>query len=675
MARSYRINGNKLPRHRLHQITSARLAGPQSFSNEFGYRRAIDPSGVNIVKRKRLGEILRERGKISAGDLSKVISEQEGRLVHLGELMLERGLIQKPDLASALEEITHIPYLDCATVEPTRDALALVPQSIAERCCALPIERMGARMMVIMAEPQNLILLDELRFTSGAEIAPRLGFRNEILDAILRNYGAAQEPGRLSQPREITEETADGESGLKITFVSTSARQASREAFREVQAEIRQKRTPAVRVVSEVIQAALSRQASDIHIEPQEDNTVIRIRVDGVLRDLMHVPRTMQNSLVSRIKIISDMDIAERRTPQDGRFMVTIGDRQLDMRVSSLPTQYGEKVVMRLLESRAPMMTFVQLGLPATVAENMRRLLELPQGMLLVTGPTGSGKSTTLYSALHSLRKPSVNIVTVEDPVEYVLPGVNQVHVNVRAGLTFASCLRSILRQDPNVIMVGEIRDRETAEIAIKAAQTGHLVLSTLHTNDSVSAVIRLLDLEIPGYLIAASVTGILGQRLVRRLCACREQVASSAEFRERIAELGFPGPTEVAYRAVGCTACDHTGYKGRVGIYELLVVDESVRAAIREDSHTDAIRDAAMAHGLRLMQEDALEKVCSGVTTLDEALRVIPFEGIRTTDCSVCGQNLVPAFRFCPYCGTAQEKEKISRKVKKLVGEGILHS
>jgi type IV pilus assembly protein PilB len=624
------------------------------------------------VKRKKLGEILRERGKISADNLSKVISEQQGKLVHLGELMLERGLVEKSDLISALEEITHIPYVDCATVEPTPDALAQIPQGIAERCCALPVDRLGPRLTVIMAQPQNLILLDELRFTSGAEIDPRLGFRNEILEAIARNYGAGEKQPAAAKGEIFEGEESEAENGLKITFVSTSARQASREAFREVQAEIRQKRTPAVRVVSEVIQAAMDRQASDIHIEPQEDDTVIRIRVDGVLRDLMRVPRAMQNSLVSRIKIISDMDIAERRTPQDGRFMVSVGERQLDMRVSSLPTQYGEKVVMRLLESRAPTMTFAQLGLPEPVAEGLKRLLALPQGMLLVTGPTGSGKSTTLYSALHLLRKPSVNIITVEDPVEYVLSGINQVHVNVRAGLTFASCLRSILRQDPNVIMVGEIRDRETAEIASKAAQTGHLVLSTLHTNDSVSAVIRLLDLGIPEYLIAASVTGILAQRLVRRLCTCRNKVPISAEIRERISELGFMEPMEAEYRPVGCAICDHTGYKGRVGIYELLIVDESVRAAIRQGS-TEAIRDAALARGLKLMQEDAIEKVRTGVTTLEEALRVIPFERSETADCPACGKSVVPAFPFCPYCGTRQDKEKGSRKARKLIGEGIL--
>ena len=308
----------------------------------------------------------------------------------------------------------------------------------------------------------------------------------------------------------------------EIEFISTSTRQANREAIQEVQAELNQKKTPAVRLVSEIIQTAMKKRASDIHIEPQANATVVRIRVDGVLRELETIPRSIQNSLISRIKILSDMDIGERRAPQDGRFMVAVGPRKVDMRVSSLPTQYGEKIVMRLLETSAPLLSFADLGFPQDISERYRKLLALPQGMLLVTGPTGSGKSTTLYSALNVLRKPAVNIVTVEDPVEYDLPGINQVHVNSRAGLTFASCLRSILRQDPNVIMVGEIRDLETAEIAMKAAQTGHLVLSTLHTNDSISAVVRLLDLGIPEYLIASSVTGILAQRLVRKLCSCR---------------------------------------------------------------------------------------------------------------------------------------------------------
>jgi type IV pilus assembly protein PilB len=613
------------------------------------------------MRRKKLGEILQERGKISSHALSNAIAEQQGKVVRLGELLLERGLVDKSDLLPALYEVARVPYLDCSTVQPGNEALEKIPRPIAERCCALPIEMNQARLVTVMAEPQNLTLIDELRFTSGSEIDPRFGFTREIQEAIVRCYKGSTvcstpavetpSPDRSTAPASSAD--LDG-----IEFVSTTSKQANREAFQEVQAEVRRRSTPAVQVVSEIIRTALARQASDIHIEPQAADTAVRLRVDGVLQDLRRVPRSMQNSLSSRIKILSDMDIAERRAPQDGRFLVVVGGRKVDTRVSTLPTQYGEKIVMRLLESEGPALPFAQLGFPQFIDAEMSALLRQPQGMLLVTGPTGSGKSTTLYAALHQMRSPSVNIVTVEDPVEYVLPGINQVHVNARAGLTFASCLRSILRQDPNVIMIGEIRDRETAEIAMKAAQTGHLVLSTLHTNDSVSAVIRLLDLEIPPYLIAASLTGILAQRLVRVLCKCRMKIPAGPDYRARFAAIGSSDPPDAEYRAVGCAACEGTGFKGRVGVYELLNVHEPVRAAIR-NGQMDEIQDAARNQGMVTLQSDALDKVRSGITSLDEAMRVVSFEraSVFVPKCAHCGTPQASSFRFCPHCGMQRDR------------------
>ena len=333
--------------------------------------------------------------------------------------------------------------------------------------------------------------------------------------------------------------------------------------------------------------------------------------------------------------------------------MVAVGQHRVDMRVSTLPTQYGEKVVMRLLEATAPISSFANLGLPEEVAGRLLQAIAQPQGMLLVTGPTGSGKSTTIYSALNLLRKPAVNVVTVEDPVEYALPGVNQVQVNTRAGLTFASCLRSILRQDPNVIMIGEIRDLETAEIAMKAAQTGHMVLSTLHTNDSISAVARLLDLGIPEYLIASSVSGILAQRLIRKLCACHALKEVTPEYSERLASVGWlKAPERIAWPK-GCVVCDHTGYKGRIGIYEFLIIDDTIRAILRGAYKPDLVKAAAHGAGMHWMQEDALDKLQAGVTTLEEILRVIPMDSKSNTGCDRCGHELSPAYLFCPYCGT----------------------
>ncbi len=547
------------------------------------------------MKRKRLGEILQERGKISASDLHKLFQEQHGTAVRLGELILNRGLVDKASLIEALVEVSRVPYLDCSTIRCEKIALEAIPGAVAERLAILPVRMENSKLVVAMAEPQNLAVIDELRFTSGKTISPRLAFRTEILAAIVQNYTM----------------------------------------------------------------------------------TVVRIRVDGVLRELENVRRTLQNSLVSRIKILSDMDIGERRAPQDGRFEVAVGSRRVDMRVSTLPTQFGEKVIMRLLEASAPLLSFADLGFPRDIADRISQMLSLPQGMLLVTGPTGSGKSSSLYSCLNQLRKPTVNIVTVEDPVEYALPGINQVHVNTRAGLTFASTLRTILRQDPNVIMVGEIRDLETAEIAMKAAQTGHLVLSTVHTNDSISAVVRLLDLGIQDYLIASSVTGILAQRLVRKLCACHTLEPMTPEYAARLAEAGSKAkPGKVPWPA-GCELCDRTGYKGRIGVYELLQIDESIRSILRGRFKPDLVRNAARANGMRRLQEDALEKLRLGITSLDEIQRVVPFETQAPAACTGCGRELLSAFHYCPFCGTKREAGGATSRMESSfdVTQGILSS
>ena len=378
------------------------------------------------MKRKKLGEILQDRGHISAASLQKLFKVQEGNMVRLGELILERGLVDKASLVKALEEVSHVPYLDCTEIQCDVAVLQSIPRPMAVRLETLPVRMDESRLVVVMAEPQNVTTIDELRFSLGKDISPRFGFRAEIQAAIVRNYDRIEGIAPVKQ----TANEGDPEARTDLEFFSTSTRQANREAIQEIQVELNQKKTPAVRLVSEIIQKAMAKQASDIHIEPQATLTIVRIRVDGVLRELDSIPRNLQNSLVSRIKILSDMDIGERRAPQDGRFMVAVGQRKMDMRVSTLPTQYGEKVVMRLLETSAPLLSFADLGIPTEMADRLMQVIAQPQGMLLVTGPTGSGKSTTLYSALNLLRKPAVNIVTVEDPVEYALPGINQVHMN-----------------------------------------------------------------------------------------------------------------------------------------------------------------------------------------------------------------------------------------------------
>ena len=623
------------------------------------------------MKRKRLGEILQDSGHISAANLQQLFKEQEVKMVRLGELILERNLVDKPSLVKALEEASRVPYLDCTAIQCDPEMLRLIPKAMAVRLDVLPIHVDQTRLIIVMAEPQNVTTIDELQFACGKDISPRFGFRGEILSAIVRNYDHFQNIAPVKLPGD--EHTPETE--VDMEFISTSTRQANRVAIQEIQAELNQKKTPAVRLVSEIIHKAMNKQASDIHIEPQAEATVVRIRVDGVLRELESVPRGVQNSLVSRIKILSDMDIGERRVPQDGRFMVAVGLRKVDMRVSTLPTQYGEKVVMRLLEASAPILSFTNLGLSPDMADRLMRIISQPQGMFLVTGPTGSGKSTTLYSALNLLRKPAVNIVTIEDPVEYALSGVNQVHVNSRAGLTFASCLRSILRQDPNVIMIGEIRDLETAEISMKAAQTGHMVLSTLHTNDSIAAVARLLDLGIAEYLIASSVSGILSQRLVRKLCACRTENQITPEYAGRLSASGWIHPPDRVAMPKGCAACDFTGYRGRIGIYELLVIDDSIRSILRGGYKPDLVKTAARSAGMRRLQEDAIEKLQAGLTTLEEIIRVIPMETLATFECNQCGHELPHAFIFCPYCGARRGPEVSDARAPSTfnIKEGVL--
>jgi len=576
------------------------------------------------MKKKRLGEVLHARGHVCADELNKALQDQRGKTVHLGELLLQRGAVLKKDLLAALDEVTKVPYIDCTTVDVPAEVLKIIPVAMARRYYVLPIKLEDNKLTVAMAEPQNLQVMDQLRFKTAKEIVPRLGFQGELRCAIGQHYGWDETPAKAgTRPALPAHDTENME------FISSSEQQRNIEAMREMQAELlrKSKTTPAVQVVASTIRAAVQRGASDIHIEPQSGETSIRLRVDGILREFQRIPKALHGSVASRVKILSEMDISDRRAPQDGRFLVKMGGRRIDLRVSTLPTQYGEKVVMRLLEPDAPLKDLGMLGFPPAISQALKKMLGLPQGMILVTGPTGAGKSTTLYASLNHVRKPAINIVTVEDPVEYRVPGLNQVQVNVKAGLTFASSLRSILRQDPDVIMVGEIRDKETAEISIKAAQTGHLVLSTLHTNDSVGAITRLLDIGVPGYQIAAAVTGIVAQRLIRRLCSCHRKVRATPEFIAQLILMGVAKPPQMQSIPTGCDACDLTGYQGRIGIYELLVVNEPIRNAVRDAGGDDEIRALARRGGMKLMHEYALERVQEGLTTIDELKRVVPFD------------------------------------------------
>lgn len=610
------------------------------------------------MKRKRLGEVLCERGHLSAVDLKKALQEQQGKFIHLGELLLQRELVSRKELASALEEVSSVEYVDCQSLDPPLQTLKLIPAALAKRCRAIPLAIDDKTLTVVMAEPQNLQLVDELRFKTGLKIVTKFGFQGEVLAALERLYAAS---GSSVESLQVADDTTGME------FISSSSQERNVEAMREMQIELQQKSktTPAVHLVAKMIKAAVFKKASDIHIEPQQHETAVRFRVDGILRDYQRIPRALQNTVASRVKILSDMDIAERRAPQDGRFLVKINGRRVDLRVSTLPTQYGEKVVLRLLEGESPLKDFADLGIPKEISDALGEIIHLPQGLLLVTGPTGSGKSTTLYSCLHLIRRPAVNIVTVEDPVEYVLPGLNQVQVNVKAGLTFASCLRSVLRQDPDVVMLGEIRDTETAQIAIKAAQTGRLVLSTLHTNDSISAVTRLLDLEVPGYQLGSALSAILAQRLVRRLCTCHYSSVPTEDYVNTLMSAGLMETPEVQNVANGCEVCDFTGYRGRIGIYELLRLNDSLQQAVRAGNQNDQMRALARHNGIKFIQEYALDLVRDGLTTLEEVQRVVAFGLISAETCRSCGRELSPTFAFCPFCGIKRNSRHLQMPVQ----------
>jgi type IV pilus assembly protein PilB len=611
-------------------------------------------------KRKQLGTLLREKKHLSESALEHALQEQKQKLAMLGEILLESGKVAKPDLIMALEEVSGLQYLNLETTPVDPELLERLPREIAERHCIIPVARHGAKIKVAMSRPQDLTVVDELRFRLGAELDPCLAFREEIAAAIAKYYSPRTKDVAFTSSVELAQQI-DPE---KIEFFTSGASERHEEAIREFQRELRGKVTPAVHLVSALLSAAAAKGASDVHIEQQATGTLVRIRVDGLLRDLAQVPLELRTSLVSRIKILCDMDIAERRMPQDGRLLARIGHTHYDLRVSTLPTQYGEKITIRLLDPSSARVSFQDLGLSAEHSATLSGVLKQPQGMVLVTGPTGSGKSTTLYAALHLLRSPLVSILTIEDPVEYMMEGINQVQVNPRVGRTFANCLRSMLRQDPNVIMLGEIRDSETAEIAMEVSQTGHLVLSTLHTNDSIGAITRMLDLNIPAFLLTSSVTAILAQRLVRKLCRCKRKERLPALRSAELAAAGVPEAPEYLYLPGGCKECDQTGYRGRTGVYEVLVLDDIIKDAITSGSRDDQIRSLVRSLGMKFMEQDAMNKVAAGITTMDEVMRTVPFEDVSSASrCVECHKYLVTTFVFCPYCGTRIARRNVGTR------------
>ncbi len=547
---------------------------------------------------RHLGTMLLQEGLLSRADLDRATDIQVETGMPLGRILVEEGFVKETDLVRTLAGHIGLDFvsLDEVTIDPS--ATALVPEALARRYAAIPIGFDDGALIVAMADPANVLAIDDIRAITGMDVRPKVATRTEVEDAISR---MAQFDDAVSDLGELLDDHAEVED---LSSMEASIEEA-----------------PVVKLVNTIITRAINERASDIHIEPGEKNLRVRFRIDGVLHEAMSTPRTITNAMVSRLKIMADINIAERRIPQDGRISLKVQGKQIDLRVATLPSVYGEKVVLRILDRSSILLELSDLGFSEGNLARYESSYTKPYGAILVTGPTGSGKSTTLFATLNVLNRPEVNIITTEDPVEYRLAGITQVQVNRKAGLTFASALRSILRADPDIALIGEIRDRETAQIAIEAALTGHLVLSTLHTNDASSSIGRLIEMDVEPYLVASSIDAVLAQRLARRLC--EKCLVSGAPDAERFEIASLEVPKEI-YLPVGCPSCANTGYRGRMAIHEVLLVSEDIQRMAVERRPSDEIQKMAVEQGMQTLWQDGLAKVASGLTSMEEIMRVV---------------------------------------------------
>ncbi len=537
----------------------------------------------------------------------------------IARVLVSLGLIHERDRVKCLGKVWGIPFVDVSDRVPQPEALQVLSLQVARRFKTVPLEILDSRLVVAMANPLDIFIIDELRLTTGMEIEPLIAVEDDVDAAINAHY-----KHDVNVTDALASVISDFDGDLQLN--SKVEEELSEAELRELGED-----APVIRLANLIIGQAVADKASDIHVEPRKDGVCIRYRVDGVMRDSMQLPKKIIAPLTSRFKIMSNMDIAEKRSPQDNRVSATIGGKEFDFRVSTLPVVYGEKIVLRVLDKGGINVGLSKLGF---LPHNLKLIEDMSgksYGIILVTGPTGSGKSTTLYSILNKINTGESNIITIEDPVEYELNGINQCGVNNRAGMTFAAGLRAMLRQDPDIIMVGEMRDNETATIAMEAALTGHLVLSTLHTNDAPSAPTRLIDMEVEPFLISSSIVGIMAQRLVRQICAnCKESYVGS---RESLLRYGFPLPDELAadthgeitlFRGMGCDHCRGSGYRGRTGVHELMAMNDEIRDEILKKSPSHILRRLAIANGMKTLQMDAVQKILMGMTSVDEVLRVI---------------------------------------------------
>ncbi|MBM7581263.1 type IV pilus assembly protein PilB [Caldicoprobacter guelmensis] len=559
---------------------------------------------MGVYRKKRLGELLVEKGIITKEQLKDALALQKSTGKKLGEILISQNLISESQMAEVLQEQLGIPFVDLNKVTLDPKLTEYVPFMLAKRHSLIPIKLENGKLYIAMEDPLDFAAIDDVKRVSKMDVVPLISFGEAIRNAIHRLYGmeyaerAVQDYTKEAKLEQLAQDIQNGSFDEDVS------------------------NAPVVRLVNSIIQQAINMGASDIHIEPMEGETRVRLRIDGMLQKALNIPKYVHPALVTRIKIMGNMDIAEKRLPQDGRVGMQVSGKDIDLRISTIPTIYGEKVVIRVLDQSNFLLPKEKLGFTQENLEKFDELLKNPHGIILVTGPTGSGKSTTLYAMLNELNRESVNIITIEDPVEYRMEGISQIQVNPKAGLTFAAGLRSIVRQDPDIIMVGEIRDGETAEIAIRSAITGHLVLSTLHTNDAVSAISRLMDMGIEPYLISAALVGVISQRLLRKVCSnCRVPYEIEPHH---LATPGFEVLAGVTlYRGKGCSACNYTGYKGRVPVHEILVISKQHRQMIAQRASIDEIRDLSIKMGMSTLKDECIKLVMKGLTTIDEVIRV----------------------------------------------------
>jgi type IV pilus assembly protein PilB len=591
---------------------------------------------------ERLGELLIKRNYITQEQLKKAIDEQKLKGGRLESNLVRLGYIKEDELLSFLSAQYRVPSVKISKMEINPNVIKLVPSSISKKYFIIPINRMGPKLTVAMVDPSNIVVIDEIKFMTGFNVEPVVASETEIIDAVKKYYGGGGsvaglgtisfqsgdfdlDDGKINGSGDgimLDDDVVDVDDFDKLVHGAVDnvevveAQQDSDEAI-DMQG-------PIIKIVNGILIKAIKLGASDIHFEPYERTFRVRYRLDGVLRRDMALPVQIKNAMTSRLKIMAKLDIAERRLPQDGRIKLRMGKgREMDFRVSSIPVLYGEKVVLRLLDKSALQLDMTKLGFEESSLADLKGAIHKPVGMILVTGPTGSGKTTTLYSALSELNKESENIITAEDPIEYNFMGINQVQMHEEIGLTFASALRSFLRQDPDIIMVGEIRDFETAQIAVQAALTGHLVLSTVHTNDAPGTISRLIDMGIEPFLISSAIILILAQRLIRKVCVeCKEPIKVHPQL---LIDLGIP-PDEVksfqVYKGKGCSLCNNTGYKGRVGLYEVMPMKEEVKELVLSRASTSEIKKEAIRLGMKTLRQSGIAKIKEGVTTIEEVLR-----------------------------------------------------